>query len=508
MGVQGAGGLHQHQDGCLGGQGPGQGHALALPAGEVAPPLSQGAVHRSQGVHDVVAHGGLQGGTDRRALSGAQGGTGDGVLAVLVPARLLGQEGGETGRLGRLRAGAQDRLAQAPGEELGVGGADHDGAPHCVHRDAPQVHPAQGHGARGVVAAPQALGEVGRQGGVGAHQSGQAPTGQGHPGDLVAQVPQRVEHGHRVGEARVGHQGPDRQQASHLAGPHPGAGGDDNEVHGHVEGVHQVGGEPVEGDELAHAQAPGDDLEGARPHHDGGEEGGETGLEPLQEGLGAGHPDPGVAHGRGLGGVAARVDVLPANAPQDAQAGDGVGGNGGQPALLLTLKGPAGVDGPADPGQERQAGRQAQEDQQTQSQVGTQHNDRHHGHGAQRRGQGDQAVDQGADVVSVVVDGSDHVPGRDLGGDGPPARADPVRGRARRGHVPGPPGGDLGGLDRGGGQGVEQGQPYQGRQRGRQVGPQPPLQPGVQEVAQGQGDEGPAQVAQAGGQCRGHHAAR
>ena len=357
---------------------------------------------------------------------------------MLVPARLLGQEGGDTGRLGRLRASAQDRLAQAPGEELGVGGADHDGAPHCLHRDAPQVHPAQGHGARGVVAAPQALGEVGRQGGVGTHQSGQAPTGQGHPGDLVAQVPQRVEHGHRVGEARVGHQGPDRQQASHLAGPHPGAGGDDNEVHGHVEGVHQVGGEPVEGDELAHAQAPGDDLEGARPHHDGGEEGGETGPQPLQEGLGAGHPDPGVAHGRGLGGVAARVDVLPANAPQDAQAGDGVGGDGGQPALLLTLKGPAGVDGPADPGQERQAGRQAQEDQQTQSQVGTQHNDRHHGHGAQRRGQGDQAVDQGADVVGVVVDGSDHVPGRDLGGDGPPALADPVRGRARRGHVPGP----------------------------------------------------------------------
>ena len=144
FGVQGAGGLVQDQDGRILEQGPGDGQALALAAGQGGAGLRQGGVVAlGQGADEVVGVG-LPGGRLHR-LPGRRLAVGDVVVhGIHEQQGLLGDDA--------------DALAQLPGVEL------------------PQVDAVQGHPAAGGVEEP------GHQ----VHQGGLAAAGAAHQGDGLA----------------------------------------------------------------------------------------------------------------------------------------------------------------------------------------------------------------------------------------------------------------------------------------------------------------------------------
>ena len=493
VGVQGARRLDEDEHGGAAGDGPGQGHALALPAGEVAGLLRQLPLQPAEGVHDVPGDGDPEG---AGGVGLPLGGQGSGGASGVGPQRpgVQGHEVLQVARRGERHRLAEDLARQRPGEGLGAGPGDDDGAPHLRDGHAAQVGAPQRDG-DAVVGPSEALGQGGRRAGPGAHQAGHGPAAQPHPGGGVHEVAARVQAGVRVDGAVVD-QGRGGGDAGDLLGAHPGAGHELHEVGQGAHGPDEEGGVAVEGDELARAQPPAQGRRGGGPHDDGGEDHGRPGADGGQQRLGGGDLDAGVAHAGGGLGVAGRVDGLPADAAQDPQAGDDVGGHGGQPALLLALVGHAAVEGLDQGGDEDQDDRNAQQDEQAQPDVHA-HHERADDESDDEGGDdvGDE-VHEVADGVGVGGDGGHDVAAGHGAGDGAGALAQAVGGAADAGLPAAGPGAHGEHLGEGADDGAQQAEPGQGRQARQQAGGQAVGEGGVHHRAQDGGDEADDEVAQ------------
>ena len=407
VGVQGAGGLDEHEGGSLGEQGAGQGDALALTAGQRAPLLrdhaGQAPIQRGQ---DVPGVGDLQGG-QQPVVPGQPGCGGAHVLVDGVDARALGLRGHERAHadgLGRGGAAHVEGLAKGAGEQFGGGAGYHDRGAHVAQRHVGQRPALQGHHRGVVVEAAESGGQ--RRGGprIGGDDGGHAARCEAHPGGRVDDPPVL---GGAVGGGQVQALGggaggrDDVEQSAQAPQPDHGPRVVLHRVREHHERPRQVGGVAVEGDELAGADLPGDRHAGGGPHDDGDEQARQEHLQAHEHRLGAGHFDPASAQLLGGLAVAAGEDVLTADAPQDAQSGDRIGGDGGDLGLRLALDGLAPLEGLDDQGDD--PGDQGHADEHDEAEA---HGDRDHEHRHDREGHGradqrGQALEQVADVLGV-----------------------------------------------------------------------------------------------------------
>ena len=508
MGVQRAGRLDEHEGGGLGQQGARQGDPLALAPGQ-GPSLlgdhaGQAPVQRGQ---DVVGVGGPQG--DEQPVVAGQGlGGGAHVLVDGVDARALGLRGHErfdADGFRRGRAAHVEGLAQCAGEQLGGGAGHHDRGAHIAQRHGGQRSAVQGHRGVGVVEAPEPGGQGGGGVGIGADHCGHTARREAHPGGGIDDL---ARPGGAVGGIQAqalgrGARGRDDVEQPAQA-PQPDHGsrvvlhraGEDHE------GPRQVGGVAVEGHELAGADASGDRQAGGGPHDDGDEQTRQEHLQAHEHRLRAGHLDSASAQLLGGLAVAAGEDVLAADAAQDAQACDRVGGDGGDLGLRLALNGLALLEGPDDQGDD--PGDQGHADDHDEAEA---HGYRDHEHGHDREGHGGaderwEPFEEVADVLRVGGhDRGDLAGGRLVGqigaGDGDLAPHEP--GDIEVGAHPGEhPDVGLGGVP----DGVDDEQEEQAQADRPQARVEPVLDTGVQGRPQEGGHDRLNGVGGDGGQAR------
>ena len=223
-------------------------------------------------------------------------------------------------------------------------------------------------------------------------------------------------------------------------------------------------------------------------------------LEAHEHGLDPGHLDAPAAQLLGGVPVAAGEDLLAADPPQDAQARDGVGGDGGEGGLGLALDVLAPLEGADQAGGDPGGQGHAHQDDEPQGHRGTQHEDRHHQEGEGRPDQLGEAFVEHADGLGVGGHDGGDLPGGDLAGQGgahvggmAPHEALDVEGRPHP-HV----GGQVHGH--GVGDGVEAEQPQEGEAEQPHAPAQPVTDPGVQGQAQEGGDGGLDDGGDGGGQ--------
>ncbi len=241
------------------------------------------------------------------------------------------------------RSRTSSSSASRPVNRCGVDSATTTRSRTSARRSSAQQGPAPAHapqplGQHRVAAEPsEARGDPGRLVRVLRHQRDESAGAHDEPA-LV--VDERLATVCGRGVDRVpGRRGRDAQHLEHLAGADDGAGGDPQRFGGGPQGLGEECGEPVERDELARRDVPGEREPGAVPDHGGQEEAGQQRLERVEQRLGLGDADAGAPHDLGLLPVPTGEHLLAADAAQDPQPGHRVGAEGGEPAGRLALLG-------------------------------------------------------------------------------------------------------------------------------------------------------------------------
>jgi hypothetical protein len=402
--------LNQHQNRRIHRQRTSQSNSLTLTTRQRPPTLSNPTIQPTHNRRDnitSISH--IQGAEKSRIGRVRPGGFGHRLLELAAEGQHVRDLVPDGPRLERAGVRPHEVGSQAAHVQLRDRAGEEDVGPDLGDGVGPQVD-VVGVGGVGVVDARYARGDAGRLGG-GRRDEGGEPAGldahsrgcvgQGRGGPIPA--------GQGGVDGRVAHQVVGAEDPGELLDAHPGAGAVVDGLRQGAQGHFEVGGEAVEGDELAdghsarvgHPQPSADDRSGEQCRA-GVLDRVEGGPEPRR-------PDARLLHFEGLGAVSLVVDVLAAHAAHHSQPGHSVGGQGREDPLFFALFGQAFLERSDDPGDEGHDQGHPHRDEQTQRRRRAEHErgDDHEGDG-RSDGLGDEG-DEGAEPVGVLCDRGDDV---------------------------------------------------------------------------------------------------